>query len=89
MGPQMSMQKGQLPCGKCGGPVEIELQAKPSIVNREHVSLLIVEHSSILTCPHCFTRMLPVMVSVAGVAIVLTPAIEESLVITPGNETRN
>ena len=81
----MSMQKGMLPCGKCGGLVEVQLQSKPSIINRESISLLLVEHSGILTCPHCLTKMLPVMVNVAGVAITLTPAVEESLVIAPGN----
>jgi hypothetical protein len=83
------MQNGTLPCGKCGGPVEIQLQSKPSIINRESVSILLIEHTGIITCPHCLTRMLPVMVTVTGVAIVLTPAVEENLVITPGSALQN
>lgn len=85
----MSMQMGMLPCGKCGGLVEVQLQSKPSIINRETISMLLVEHSGIVTCPSCLTKMLPVMVNVAGVVIALTEAVEEQHIITPGSILQN
>ena len=86
----MASNQGQLPCGKCGHPVDVEMGV-PSIVNREGVSIIIIEHSVSVPCPGCLTRVLPVVVNVGGIAVQLAPVAvpQAGNLIIPGNDTTN
>ena len=60
----------QVPCSKCGSVVTVKLQAVPTLVNTENVSLAMWEHGQATTCFMCGSEVTPIIAQIESVKII-------------------
>ena len=67
----------QVPCGKCSNLVTVDLQAAPSMMNTEGLSVAVWEHPKVTLCLFCGTTVVPVIMQVESVKVMAAPTIEQ------------
>lgn len=81
------LQRVQFPCPNCGTPVGVEIAGAPSFINREYVSLIIIDHSGIVACPNtqCLASLQLVCMKADTLGIGLAPVEAKKLITTAEN----
>jgi hypothetical protein len=72
----------QLPCAACGVAVDVEI-LQTEVVNMTNVSMLIISHSGVQTCPGCLTSVVPTLLGAGGIGMVCKPVRQQSNLIVP------
>ncbi len=83
----MALSVCQVPCMNCNSPVEMKLSPKPTVVNTDTFSLIMVEHPEQSMCPKCGCVCRACIVNIGGIAIMAAPVPKEEQqnIIVPGN----
>jgi hypothetical protein len=74
--------KTQLPCVACGVAVDVEI-VQTEIVNMTNVSMMIISHSGVQTCPGCLTSVVPTLLGAGGIGMVCKQVKQGNLIVPP------
>lgn len=77
----------QLPCPKCGNPVQAAVE-EPKVLNFEGFSLIVIEHSSSRFCV-CGISSVPGVQQIGGVGMGLIPIQPKNLVTPAADLPKN
>lgn len=78
------MAKQMMACGKCGSPIEVNVDT-PILNNYETVTTMLIEHSGEVACV-CGAILVPHVMNIGQIAMVLMPIPPErrkKLVLSP------
>ena len=77
----------QSPCPKCNTLLDVKI-LQPQIVNAFSVSIIVIEHSGVMTCPGCLTKLVVQVTGLPGFGLALTPVQEpeeKKVIVFPGS----